>query len=89
MNAEFQWWLLILGVVVGGALVYLVLADMHEDQPAGDDPTEADKPSMEAGDAPAVDAPAAASSTAGREQLDQDRTHPAAPDWGEGPGQRR
>lgn len=33
MNAEFQWWLLILGIVVGGALVYLVLADMGNDPP--------------------------------------------------------
>lgn len=31
MNAEFQWWLLILGIVIGGALVYLVLADMRAD----------------------------------------------------------
>ena len=29
MNAEFQWWLLILGIVIGGALVYLVLADLQ------------------------------------------------------------
>jgi hypothetical protein len=34
MNAEFQWWLLILGMVIGGALVYLVLADMHSDEVA-------------------------------------------------------
>ncbi len=32
MNAEFQWWLLILGMVIGGALVYLVLADMSADE---------------------------------------------------------
>ncbi|MEO8228917.1 MAG: hypothetical protein ABI628_04045 [Chloroflexota bacterium] len=32
MNAEFQWWLLILGIVIGGALVYLVLADLHDDR---------------------------------------------------------
>ncbi len=31
MNAEFQWWLLILGIVIGGALVYLVLADFQGD----------------------------------------------------------
>ena len=31
MNAEFQWWLLILGIVIGGALVYLVLADVQGD----------------------------------------------------------
>lgn len=27
MNAEFNWWLLIVGLVVGAALVWLVLAD--------------------------------------------------------------
>jgi len=27
MNAEFNWWLLIVGVVVGAVLAYLVLAD--------------------------------------------------------------
>ncbi len=27
MNAEFNWWLLIVGLVIGAALVYLVLAD--------------------------------------------------------------
>ncbi|MEO5965781.1 MAG: hypothetical protein ABIR11_09980 [Candidatus Limnocylindrales bacterium] len=27
MGAEFNWWLLIVGVVVGGALTWLVLAD--------------------------------------------------------------
>ena len=32
MNAEFQWWLLILGIVIGGALVYLVLADLQGDR---------------------------------------------------------
>ena len=29
MNAEVQWWLLILGIVIGGALVYLVMADLR------------------------------------------------------------
>ena len=29
MNAEFNWWLLIVGLVIGGALVYLVLADFR------------------------------------------------------------
>jgi hypothetical protein len=32
VNAEFQWWLLILGIVIGGALVYLVLADLQGDR---------------------------------------------------------
>ena len=27
MNAEFQWWLLIVGLVVGALLVFLVMAD--------------------------------------------------------------
>jgi hypothetical protein len=36
MNAEFQWWLLILGMVIGGALVYLVLADMRGDEATAD-----------------------------------------------------
>lgn len=35
MNAEFQWWLLILGIVIGGALVYLVLADLQGDRDEG------------------------------------------------------
>jgi hypothetical protein len=34
VNAEFQWWLLILGIVIGGALVYLVLADVQGDRDA-------------------------------------------------------
>jgi len=38
MNAEFQWWLLILGMVIGGALVYLVLADLRGDEATADDP---------------------------------------------------
>jgi hypothetical protein len=36
VNAEFQWWLLILGMVIGGALVYLVLADMRADEETED-----------------------------------------------------
>ncbi len=28
MSAEFNWWLLIVGLVAGGALTWLVLADM-------------------------------------------------------------
>ena len=36
MYAEFQWWLLILGMVIGGALVYLVLADMRSEEVAAD-----------------------------------------------------
>ena len=45
MNAEFQWWLLILGIVIGGALVYLVLAELQGD---GDDRAElGDEPDPE------------------------------------------
>lgn len=40
MNAEFQWWLLILGIVIGGSLVYLVLADLQGDREV--DEAEAD-----------------------------------------------
>ena len=40
MNAEFQWWLLILGIVIGGALVYLVLADVQGDSLPEEDLTE-------------------------------------------------
>ncbi len=29
MGAEFNWWLLIVGIVVGGALTWLVLADSN------------------------------------------------------------
>ena len=29
MSAEFNWWLLIVGVVLGGALTWLVLADLE------------------------------------------------------------
>lgn len=35
MNAEFQWWLLILGIVIGGGLVYLVMADLRSDEDDG------------------------------------------------------
>jgi len=27
MNAEFQWWLLLVGLVIGALLVFLVMAD--------------------------------------------------------------
>jgi hypothetical protein len=29
MSTDFNWWLLLVGVVVGGVLAWLVLADMH------------------------------------------------------------
>lgn len=54
MNAEFQWWLLILGMVIGGALVYLVMADLRgdgatadelpSDQPGPSEPTAEPEP---------------------------------------------
>ena len=55
MNAEFQWWLLILGMVIGGALVYLVLADMRGDEATADFDGEeplADEPLADERDVP-------------------------------------
>ena len=53
MNAEFQWWLLILGIVIGGALVYLVLADLQSDVPVDEDETAgADEPATWPGPGP-------------------------------------
>ncbi len=56
MNAEFQWWLLIVGLVVGGGLVYLVLADLRADADLvdGEDLGDDQEPAMEQepGDAP-------------------------------------
>ncbi len=53
MNAEFQWWLLILGMVIGGALVYLVLADLRGDGVTADellgDEAELTEPTAEPG----------------------------------------
>lgn len=38
MSAEFNWWLLIVGIVAGGALTWLVLADSsRRDQDIADD----------------------------------------------------
>jgi hypothetical protein len=59
VNAEFQWWLLILGIVIGGALVYLVLADVQGDAEPDDladqpDPGPTDD---QAGEAHAGDEP--------------------------------
>ncbi len=64
MNAEFQWWLLILGIVIGGALVYLVMADLRTDEddgttsdvPASDDAVD---PSISTSDRPDLSAPSA------------------------------
>jgi hypothetical protein len=51
VNAEFQWWLLILGIVIGGALVYLVMADLRTDENAeselSDEPELTDEPATE------------------------------------------
>jgi hypothetical protein len=46
VNAEFQWWLLILGIVIGGALVYLVLADVQGD-PEPDDLADEPEPAAD------------------------------------------
>ena len=50
MNAEFQWWLLIFGIVIGGALVYLVMADLRtddqDDENDGDDPERDPDPDL-------------------------------------------
>lgn len=43
MGAEFNWWLLIVGVVAGGALTWLVLADFaRRDKEIADDETAAE-----------------------------------------------
>ena len=43
MSAEFNWWLLIVGVVVGVALTWLVLADLNRrDQELGDQELKAE-----------------------------------------------
>ena len=48
MNAEFQWWLLILGIVIGGALVYLVLADLQDDRDVDEVDADAIEEDLEA-----------------------------------------
>lgn len=43
MSAEFNWWLLIVGVVAGGALTWLVLADsQRRDHEIGDEELSAE-----------------------------------------------
>lgn len=79
MNAEFQWWLLILGIVIGGALVYLVLADLQGD--AGPDEEEAEPPAGMGGGIPdmsAADGPDVEGDDAQGEAsvADVDETHP-------------
>jgi len=76
VNAEFQWWLLIVGMVIGGALVYLVLADLQGDDSveaddglfddeSGDEPGSDDQTNMDDAPAEARPDPAAASARAG------------------------
>ncbi len=68
MNAEFQWWLLILGIVIGGALVYLVLADVQGDRSGEepDEPDEADETDVVVGARPAATPAATPPGDAGR-----------------------
>lgn len=43
MSAEFNWWLLIVGMVLGGGLTWLVLADMNRrDEEIGEDEIRAE-----------------------------------------------
>lgn len=43
MSAEFNWWLLFVGIVVGGALTWLVLAESsRRDREIGDEELEAE-----------------------------------------------
>jgi hypothetical protein len=43
VSAEFNWWLLIVGIVAGGALTWLVLADSNRrDQEVGDEELRAE-----------------------------------------------
>ena len=65
MNAEFQWWLLILGIVIGGALVYLVLADVQGDR-IDEEPEDAEAADLPDGAAPEATVNAASTDGAGR-----------------------
>jgi hypothetical protein len=43
MSAEFNWWLLIVGIIAGGALTWLVMADStRRERELSDDETEAE-----------------------------------------------
>ncbi len=43
MSAEFNWWLLIVGIVAGGALTWLVIADLdRRDEEISDEETAAE-----------------------------------------------
>jgi hypothetical protein len=43
VNAEFNWWLLIVGIVVGAGLMFLVVADLRPSQEELDDPAWQDE----------------------------------------------
>jgi hypothetical protein len=88
VNAEFQWWLLILGMVIGGALVYLVLADLGGDEARDEEdagPAEGMEPVVlepSAGDGPDVESDATEGEAA---VVDVDET---GPPHGRGQGRR-
>jgi hypothetical protein len=77
VNAEFQWWLLILGIVIGGALVYLVLADLQGDGDADEIDAVANEADLEADEPVADDRPLSDETWA---ESDQSTRWPAAPD---------
>jgi hypothetical protein len=43
VNAEFNWWLLIVGIVVGAGLTFLVISDLRPSDEELDDPAWQDE----------------------------------------------